>query len=65
MAKIQIDPAIWVTGTQLAKEMGTTPQVVHNWRKRKLVQSQEFPEIGKILYKRGTVIVSKGKNKQI
>lgn len=58
MTRTVIDWNIWCTATQLAKEMNTTPQVVNNWRRRDKVDYQLFPELGKYLYRRGSVTVN-------
>lgn len=57
MSKTTIDWTIWATATQLADELKATPQMVNNWRRRNKVESKLYPELGKYLYKRGTVTV--------
>ena len=57
MTKTVIDWTIWATATQLADELNATPQMVNNWRRRNKVEFELFPELGKYLYKRGTIKV--------
>lgn len=57
MSKTTIDWTIWATATTLAEELKATPQMVNNWRRRNKVEAQLFPELGKYLYKRGSVTV--------
>jgi DNA-binding XRE family transcriptional regulator len=43
MAGKNIDTSKWITQQSLANELGVTVQCIHNWIKRKRIESMKIP----------------------
>ncbi len=57
-----IDTNIWITQQALASERGVTVQCVHNWIKRKRIESMKIPGSRLVLVNRDTAPTPKHKN---
>lgn len=52
-----IDYTIWITQQQLATELNTTVQRVHNWVQRGKIEIKKIPELNITLVNRMTISV--------
>lgn len=50
----QIDTSVWITQQSMANELGVTVQCVHNWIKRKRIESMIIPGSRLVLVNRTT-----------
>lgn len=57
----QIDTSVWITQQSLANELGVTVQCVHNWIKRKKIESMVIAGSRLILVNRDTAPAPKQK----
>lgn len=62
MASTTIDTAKWITQQALANELGVTVQCVHNWIKRKRIDSMIIPGSRLVLVNRDTAPTPRIKN---
>lgn len=54
-----IDFNIWITQQQLANDLGTSVQRVHNWIKRNKIEARAFPQLNnQVLVNKTSISIS-------
>ena len=56
----KIDTSVWITQQQLANELGTSVQRVHNWVRRGNIESMHIKELNITLVNRLSIKVKEG-----